>query len=803
MPGLVIWTTANTSTARNVFAPTFANFKPHIPEHSFLQYAGDGSAVAMPKNGDVVLVCGKRPMEALQAAGLAPKNRTITSMRGKMVASGAGGHYMFTFDPQTVSSEPSNRELIDWDVRLAVRYLRTGKLEPTMGDLRWVNDYGPMIKRIEDEYAKTGKPVKVSTDTETMTFYPWYPENDIVSVSFSDRPGTAEVLYTYQGQEPPIPYNPEVDLYSQIEWLLTSPKISLRLANGKYDMIWFAEKWGIECTNFRFDSMLVGTLLDENRSNSLNLHAKLFTDFGGYDDEFNDTVDKGHMERLKPDGKYLTYAGGDTDACLQSSEVLQQQLVEQPGLLNFYVNILHPAARAFEKIERRGVCVDVNKMHVLKDDLEAVIGENTKKMVDILPFKLKCKYKDKIESQLENGKNPLTPAILKDFFFGASGLHLQPKIKTAKTGEPSTAKAHLRMFGDVPEAAAMVEILSENDSAAKTLSTFVVGFLKHLRPDGRLHPTYMLFHGGLNDDEDDESGSTTGRLSAKDPAFQTIPKKTKWAKRLRECYPAPKGKIILSRDYSQGELKVVACIAPEKTMLQSYMNGLDLHAVTGAQLAQVPLEEFLSWKDHTDTALANLFDLNRSKAKPANFGLLYGMSAEGFQAYAWSNYGLKLTLEEAETMRNAFFELYPGLIAYHERMRTIVRATKQVVSPLGRIRHLPHIDAWDRKVKSSAERQAINSPVQSTLTDMMIWACAIMEAELGDDLALVGTIHDAFVAYPDADPAKLDSIISDTRMIMESLPFEKTFGWKPQLPFTSDAEAGYDMAHMNKVKLAA
>src|SRR5690606_18254887 len=110
-------------------------------------------------------------------------------------------------------------------------------------------------------------------------------------------------------------------------------------------------------------------------------------------------------------------------------------------------------------------------------------------------------------------------------------------------------------FVHVPEAAAMVKALEEAGSASKTLSTFVDGFLKHLRPDGRFHPSYMLFRGGYNDsgEEEDAAGTVTGRLSCKDPAFQTLPKKTKWAKKLRECYIAPPGQKIVQLDYSQGE----------------------------------------------------------------------------------------------------------------------------------------------------------------------------------------------------------------------------------------------------------
>jgi DNA polymerase I-like protein with 3'-5' exonuclease and polymerase domains len=133
----------------------------------------------------------------------------------------------------------------------------------------------------------------------------------------------------------------------------------------------------------------------------------------------------------------------------------------------------------------------------------------------------------------------------------------------------------------------------------------------------------------------------------------------------------------------------------------------------------------MSYKDNVDKQLAELFDSIRDRSKPANFGLLYGMSAEGFMAYAWAAYGIKFTLEEAAAIRKAFFELYPGLLDYHERMRSIAKVREEVRTPMGRIRHLPHIKAWDRAVRAKAERQAINSPVQGCLTDMMIWAIAL------------------------------------------------------------------------------
>ena len=152
-------------------------------------------------------------------------------------------------------------------------------------------------------------------------------------------------------------------------------------------------------------------------------------------------------------------------------------------------------------------------------------------------------------------------------------------------------------------------------------------------------------------------------------------------------------------------------------------------------------------------------------------------------------------------MRDAFFELYPGLLAYHEDQRQLVYSHSHVRSPLGRIRHLPMIRSRDRQVKSKAVRQAINSPVQSTLTDMMIWAIAeIDRAYPQGEIAVVGMIHDALIAYVPDDAVELWT--GRAAQLMSNLPFHEV-GWQPQLKFTVDAAAGPDLANMKKLKLAA
>lgn len=793
---LHIWTSAETPLIKKTFGRTLTNFRPDVPPHQFIQFNAEDPPPA-PQAGELVLVAGGKAHSVMMAAGLVPKNRTITSMRGKTIVAASGGVYMFTLDPYIVSIEPWRGVEIDWDLRLAVRFLKTGGLSPKTGDYQWVTSFAPMIADIKARYAKTGKAVQVSTDLETMGLHPWYPDKDIVSISFTHKPGVSQILYTGPGPKPlPLDqYDPE--LFDQIHWLLTAKEVKLVLANGKFDLMWIAEKWGIDCTNFKLDTLLVGSLIDENRVNSLNLHAKIYTDIGGYDDPFNAAYDKSAMEKIdvskpKPSADFLTYAGGDTDACYQAADILRDQLCDDDKLANFYITIVHPAARAFEKMERRGVVIDPNKFAELRTELCTTIDAAEKQALHLLPQKLKIKHRDKIEDQIKKGKSPLLPSILKEFFFTPNGLNLKPLEFTENTKAPSTRAAHLKMFADVPEAVAFVQAYTEIESARKVRSTFVDGFLKHLRPDGRFHPSYMLHHGDFNDDGSDESGSVTGRLACREPAFQTIPKKSKWGKKLRACYVAPPGKLILALDYSQGELKIVACIAPEPTMIKAYQNGLDLHAVTGAALSDIDEALFMSYKDHVEKHLAATFDSARDRAKPANFGLLYGMSAEGFMGYAWATYGKKFTLAEAQLIREKFFKKYPGLLDYHTNMKKLAHAHEQVRSPLGRLRHVPHVKARDGKTRSDAERQAINAPVQACLTDMMIWAIALIEdAYPNGEFEIFGVIHDAMYAYVDEDKAALR--IQQAREVMEHLPLHE-LGWNPILPFTADGKCGANLA---------
>jgi DNA polymerase I-like protein with 3'-5' exonuclease and polymerase domains len=705
---------------------------------------------------------------------------------------------MVSYCPNMTFVEADKQPLIEWDVRLAHRYLTTGSLAPQVGKYGYLSDFSGVIKYVEEEYAKTGKPVRIAVDTETMGLIPWLPGKEIVTVQITPKKGYAFVVKTLG-----MTGHPLEALKQQLKWLLNSDKVVTVGANLKYDLLWFRVKWGLTCSNFKFDTLLMGSLLNENRSNSLNLHAKVYTPLGGYDDPFNLTHDKGKMDEhiVKDPEGFLTYAGGDTDACLQVAEAQFAELANEPPCLKpFYVHILHPAARAFENVEHRGMVVDMHEYKQLEADLKKEQEGLEHLALSMIPARLKLKHEDK-------GVTLTRKALLSDFLFTPQGLNLKPLMLTAKSGEPKTDKAHLLMYADHPVAGPFIKAYREWNSVAKTLSTYVHGFLTHLRPDGRFHPTYMFFAGSVFGGSQD-GGTNTGRLSAVDPAVQTIPKHTKWAKRIRKCFPAPPGMVFWQADFSQGELRIAADLADEQTMLHAYTEGLDLHVVTGAKLASMELDEFIALGLFPEGSPEKLFfDRYRQIAKSANFGLLYGMGNEGFQEYARISTGgkLKLTIEEATDTREAFFALYSALRPWHNAYKDHARQHGWVASPLGRVRHLPLIKSKLSEIRSKAERQAVNAPVQGCLSDMNLWSSAIIEQNWGgdtpNDIWVAGATHDSIYGYcGEHNKAEQLGRIVD---VMQTLPMKQAFGWDPQVFFSADIEQGPTFADLAKYKLAA
>lgn len=752
-------------------------------ESGFVDYHSGSKPPIM--DGGTLLILGSSTVEELARQGVVAKNRTVTSLRSDT--------HQWNNNKVRVSYSPAMKSLnsafyTDFltDLVLAVRLAVTGSIDPELGKYKYVESFSDYCNQLHE--LSKDKIVPIVFDTETIGLDYLHlgdstrPAARLVSLQLTIKAGEAHVVYFGSMAEQTEWFT---KYRSQMEYLLNSPRLSMGGANFTYDLKWIRHFTGITSSNFKFDTTLVGSLLDENRSNSLSTHTKLYVpSLGGYSDAFDARTDKSRMDLVNKKD-LLEYGGGDTDACYQVRQRMTQELKKDPKLATFYIKVLHPAQRAFGEAEFNGVHVDMDRYAVLETDLNKVLNEATRKAAEAVGGRIFAKHKD--ESKM-GGINITKASLIKDFMFSPMGLNLKPRMTTAKSGAPSTAREHIEMFSDIPEAKAFVDAFKEYGSAAKMLSTYVTGFQKHLRSDGRFHPSYFLFMG---DKQAGEGGTVTGRLSARNPAFQTLPKHSYWGKRIRSCMTAPEGFLVTEKDYSQGELKVVACMADERNMIKAYREGKDLHVLTAALVNDMTYDHLLGLKA-TDY---DLYDSLRSNGKAGNFGLLYGMSAAGFQAYAATVYGVHMTLQEAEDFRTAYlYKSYPALPDYHEVYKEMARTKGYITSPLGRKRHLPLARSRNQESRSGAERQAINSGVQSTLSDMLCWAMAISHERGHTQYApCFGAIHDATYNYvPEDDWEKW---VKKDLEIMENLPLDQV-GWKPQLNFTADAKIGKSMGEL-------
>lgn len=754
------------------------------------RFVSIGTDILETEQTDVVFAMGSRAQEILQACKVIPKNRTIASMRFPTCLTFQGGAQgLLSYSAAMIERDYEKYVACFLDLGLCIRREQTGSFEPQIGEYRYVDDFSDAVAYIEAESNK--RPVAVSLDTETLGLDPWDKRKRLVSIQVSYTEGKTDVVY-FDNQEQERHKLWDSPLRSQLEYLLTNPKVKMYGANFKYDQLWLWCRGKFECTNFAMDTYLVGSLLDEDRGNSLDLHTRWYVpELGGYDAHLNKTYDKNRMD-LVPKTEFLQYAGGDPDACRRVSAEMRDEIGEDHALMNFYINVLHPASQAYVSVERTGMLVDVPYYMEMENELETEIDRLEDEGLKLIPGRIKRKYMDDLKLS--------RPALLRDFMFGQMGLRLKPIMLTEKKQEPATAIDHLLMFGDRPEAKAFVDVLREWNSARKILSTYVCsrdknnevkgGFLSHLRDDMRFHPNYFLFNG-----DEEEGGTNTGRTSARDPAIQTLVKRGKWAKKLRRAYIAPPGHKIVGLDYQQGELKIVACLAEEPTMIEAYQQGIDLHAITAAALAGWDWDDFMKLKEVDPQQFEDI----RYLGKAGNFGLIYGMMPPGFQNYAQWNYGVTMTLDEATKGREAFFVKYGRLSPWHGETRSKARLRSMVRSPLGRVRHLPMIRSIDHEARSKAERQSLNAPVQATLSDMLLWAISIMhERGWFDEAPCIGSIHDQGLWYVPEDNWEMH--VQQMKEVCENLPFDKV-GWSPQLKFTTDCEMGSNLGEMKKVKL--
>ena len=391
--------------------------------------------------------------------------------------------------------------------------------------------------------------------------------------------------------------------------------------------------------------------------------------------------------------------------------VMTSRLAADEKLKGVYEDIERPLTRVLYEAENNGILLDESLLAEMEKEMNARLEE----------------IKAKIYATAGREFNIASPKQLREILFVEMGI--KPIKKTA-TGQPSTDEEVLSELAlDHP----LPKLILEYRSTAKLLSTYVVPLPKMTSPrDGRLHTTYS------------QTTAVTGRLSSSEPNLQNIPVRTPEGRRIREAFIAPEGSAIISADYSQVELRIMAHLSRDKGLLEAFRRGLDVHRATAAEVFGCALEDVTAEQRRT--------------AKVINFGLIYGMSAFGLAK------NLGITRTTAAAYIDTYFAKYPGVKRYMNEAVDKAHEQGFVETLYGRRLWIPQINMNNRAVKAEAERLAINAPVQGTAADVIKHAMVKTSewlAKTGLRTKLLLQVHDELV---------LEAPLEEVELVKEMLP---------------------------------
>jgi DNA polymerase-1 len=578
----------------------------------------------------------------------------------------------------------------------------------------------------------------------------WREESRIVCVSVSWEEGETAVIPMHHKN---TPWKDPDQILQKLKPVFERTDCKYIAHNGKFDCRYLASR---KIYNpLTFDTMLAAHMLDENRSKGLKPLAEVLlgVDAWGIGEDVKDAYNT-------PLRRLCTYAAKDADFTLRLYYKFREQLKEEPRTARIFKLMMMPASNMLTKIERRGIWVDMDRVDERLKKSQEVVDKLKRFMYQYVPEEKRPQKPDpevrhtkKYLKSIE-GLNFNSPSQVAKWLFEDLGLD---PIKETDSGNWSTDESTLKQLASEHVA---VKAMLKYRKWSKYLDTYLLPLkYKHTDSTGRTHPTYKLF------------GTVTGRLSCSDPNLQQIPRNPF----LRAVIGAPPGWKFIEADYSQIELRIAAMLSHDPNLLRVFHEGRDPHMEMAMEISGKPEKEITSEI--------------RKQAKPVNFGFLYGMGAPKFVDYARDNYEVLFTLQEAYKVREAFFRKWPRLKAWHDRQRRIARNHLRVQSPIGRIRHLPDMQSGDKEVRAEAERQAINSPVQSFASDLMLLSALQLNSILPANICfIVGSIHDA-LGFQVRNEAVGD-IVPTIRRAMLNPPIKRLFGAELTVPIDVEIKVG-------------
>ncbi len=505
----------------------------------------------------------------------------------------------------------------------------------------------------------------IAVDTETTSLN--YMEAKIVGVSFAITPGKAAYIpLAHDYPDAPTQLNREIAL-AQLKPLLENPAIKKIGQNIKYDLEVLANH-DIQLQGIAYDTMLESYILDSNSSNHA-MDSLALKYLGWRTIQFTDVAGKGAKQltfNQVPVATAATYAAEDADVTLQLHQTLWPKLLKEPGLKSVLEEIEMPLVPVLARMERNGVLIDVEMLKKQSTELEKRSNELDQEIVALAgaPFNLS------------------SPKQLQEILFEKLNL---PVLQKTPTGQPSTADAVLQELAlEYP----LPKLIIEYRGLNKLITTYTKKLPEQVNPiTHRIHTSY------------NQTGTATGRLSSSEPNLQNIPVRMQEGRRIRQAFIAPKGHKIMSADYSQIELRIMAHISNDPGLLEAFSKNLDIHSATAAEVLGIPLEQVTSNE--------------RRSAKAINFGLIYGMSAFGLAKQ------LGLERDAAQNYIDRYFTRYTGVRSYMENTRATAHQQGYVETLWGRRLYLPEINSSQVMRMRAAERTAINAPLQGSAADII------------------------------------------------------------------------------------
>jgi DNA polymerase-1 len=564
-------------------------------------------------------------------------------------------------------------------------------------------------------------------DSETTSINP--NEAELVGLSFSYVPG--EAFYV------PFPADQKVakrqlELFREI---FENEKISKIGQNIKYDML-VLMNYGINVKGQLYDTMLAHYLIEPEGKHSMDWLAQQYLNYRPVSIETligKKGKGQGNMRDVDVDD-VVRYASEDADVTLKLKQKFDP-IIQQNGLAKLFFEVENPLIEVLAEMEFEGVRIDTGSLAELSGILESESKEIEKRVYELAGVKF----------------NLASPKQLGDVLF--EKLKLDPKAKKTKTGQYATGEEVLSKLAGEHEIA---EAILEYREMVKLKSTYVDALPTMINPKtGRVHTTYNQFV------------AATGRLSSINPNLQNIPIRTARGREIRKAFvPRDENHVILSADYSQIELRLMAAFSQDASMLEAFREGKDIHAATAAKIFKVSLEEVNS-------------DMRR-KAKTANFGIIYGISAFGLSQR------LNISRTEAKEIIDAYFSEFPAVKTYMDNCIEKARKDEFVETILGRRRYLRDINSRNMTMRGFAERNAINAPLQGSAADLIKVAMIDVHRWLKKEnlkSKMILQVHDELV---------FDAHKDEVEILKKQIPFLMTHAVKLPVPLEVEVGTGKD-----------